>query len=39
MDCAEARNHLLDRRRGTLTAELRAPVDSPDLAGMRGVPS
>jgi anti-sigma factor RsiW len=27
MDCAEARNHLLDRRRGTLTAEFRAPVD------------
>jgi anti-sigma factor RsiW len=32
MDCAEARSHMLDRRRGTLTAELRAPVDS-HLAG------
>jgi anti-sigma factor RsiW len=28
MDCTEARNHLLDRRRGTLTGELRARVDS-----------
>jgi anti-sigma factor RsiW len=28
MDCTEARNHLLDRQRGTLTAELRARMDS-----------
>jgi anti-sigma factor RsiW len=28
MECNEARNHLLDRRRGTLTGELRAEVDS-----------
>jgi anti-sigma factor RsiW len=28
MDCTEARNHLLDRRRGTLSAELRARVDA-----------
>jgi anti-sigma factor RsiW len=28
MDCTEARDHLLDRRRGTLTGELRARVDS-----------
>jgi anti-sigma factor RsiW len=28
MDCTEARNHLLDRQRGTLTGELRARVDS-----------
>jgi anti-sigma factor RsiW len=32
MDCTEVRNHLLDRRRGTLTGELREPVDS-HLAG------
>jgi len=32
MDCTEARSHLLDRRRGTLTEELRGPVDS-HLAG------
>ena len=28
MDCTEARTHLLDRRRGTLGAELRARVDA-----------
>jgi anti-sigma factor RsiW len=28
MDCTEARSHLLDRRRGTLPAELRARVDA-----------
>jgi anti-sigma factor RsiW len=28
MDCTEARDHLLDRRRGTLTGELRSRVDS-----------
>jgi anti-sigma factor RsiW len=28
MDCTEARNHLLDRRRGALTADVRARVDS-----------
>jgi anti-sigma factor RsiW len=32
MDCTEARNHLIDRRRGTLPAELRAQVDA-HLAG------
>jgi anti-sigma factor RsiW len=32
MDCTEARNRLLDRRRGTLDGELRQPVDS-HLAG------
>jgi anti-sigma factor RsiW len=32
MECTEVRNHLLDRRRGTLTGELREPVDS-HLAG------
>ncbi len=28
MDCTEARTHLLDRRRGTLSGELRAQVDA-----------
>jgi anti-sigma factor RsiW len=28
MDCTEARDHLLDRQRGTLTGELRARVES-----------
>lgn len=28
MDCSEARIHLLDRRRGTLPIELRAPLES-----------
>ena len=27
MDCNEARTHLLDRRRGTLAIELRAPLE------------
>jgi anti-sigma factor RsiW len=28
MDCTEVRTHLIDRRRGTLTGELREPVES-----------
>jgi anti-sigma factor RsiW len=28
MDCSEARNHLLDRRRGTLSPELRSALDA-----------
>lgn len=35
MDCTEARTHLLDRRRGTISPELRAPVDA-HLAACEG---
>jgi anti-sigma factor RsiW len=35
MDCTDVRNHLLDRRRGTLAGALREPLDS-HLAGCEG---